>query len=514
MAQIQEVIQTENMIIPVIPNFLTTQSEIIQYSETNPKYKKVLLIMPNFRMKEANRFIQRIYPPIGLMYLASYLNDLGVEVEIIDAKCHNLSYEELRNKIEAFNPDLVGISVLVSASINNCNEIAKIVKEVKKDATVVFGGRHVTALPEDTLSFKDVDIVVRGEGELTFRELIIKGVGGNIKGISYKINGKIIHNPDRELMRSLDNLRYPARNQIKKNKYKLLGMRIETIQTSRGCPYRCRFCTTPISNEGTWRPIPVDKIMTDLKRISQNRKITDIIIVDDNFAVNTRRIEELCSKIIEGKKKGELNDFKFYAQIRVDTILKAPEMVKKMREAGFWSVLIGVESVNNETLKDMNKKISLRDTLKAIKILHRHNIIVYGSMIIGFDLEATEEDIIKEIDFMENVNVDILVLNVLTPYPGTPIFKDLDDQNLIVTKDWEKYVPFKPVIRTPQVSSQKLNELMHYAFKKHAYHKRFLGFLARTVATRGIDFVLNPYRIISTIVALVKANISINKYFA
>ena len=514
MAQIQEVIQTENMIIPVIPNFLTTQSEIIQYSETNPKYKKVLLIMPNFRMKEANRFIQRIYPPIGLMYLASYLNDLGVEVEIIDAKCHNLSYEELRNKIEAFNPDLVGISVLVSASINNCNEIAKIVKEVKKDATVVFGGRHVTALPEDTLSFKDVDIVVRGEGELTFRELIIKGVGGNIKGISYKINGKIIHNPDRELMRSLDNLRYPARNQIKKNKYKLLGMRIETIQTSRGCPYRCRFCTTPVSNEGSWRPIPVDKIMTDLKRISQNRKITDIIIVDDNFAVNTRRIEELCSKIIEGKKKGELNDFKFYAQIRVDTILKAPEMVKKMREAGFWSVLIGVESVNNETLKDMNKKISLRATLKAITILHAHTIIVSGSMIIGFDLEATEEDIIKEINFMENVNVDILVLNVLTPYPGTPIFKDLDDKNLIVTKDWEKYVPFKPVIRTPQVSSQKLNELMHYAFKKHAYHKRFLGFLARTVATRGIDFVLNPYRIISTIVALVKANISINKYFA
>ncbi|MFX0047368.1 MAG: B12-binding domain-containing radical SAM protein [Candidatus Hermodarchaeota archaeon] len=513
MAQIQEVIQTEHNFIPVIPNFLVTKSEIIQYSIVNPKYKRVLLVMPNFRMKEANRFIQRIYPPIGLMYLASYLSDLNVEVEIIDAKYHNLSNNELRNKIKAFNPDLVGISVLVSASINNCNEIAKIVKEVKNDCTVVFGGRHATALTEDTLSFKEVDIVVRGEGELTFRELIINGVGRNVKGISYKKSGKIIHNQDRELM-SLDNLKFPARNQIKNNKYKLLGMRIETIQTSRGCPYRCRFCTTPVSNKGSWRSIPVEKIITELRMISQNRKITDIIIVDDNFAVNTRRIEELCSKIIEGKEKGELNDFKFYAQIRVDTILKAPEMVKKMSEAGFWSVLIGVESVNNETLKDMDKKISLRDTLKAIEILHSHNIIVYGSMIIGFDLEASEEDIIKEINFMENVNVDILVLNVLTPYPGTPIFKELDNKNLIVTKDWEKYVPFKPVIRTFQLSSQKLNDLMRYAFKKHAYHKRFRGILERLIATRGIDFILNPFRIISTIVAVLKANISINKYFA
>lgn len=514
MAQIQERVQTEDKFFPIIPDFLTSKSETILYSTINPKYKKILLIMPNFRMKEANRFIQRIYPPIGLMYLASYLSDLNVDVEIIDAKCQNLSFEELRKKIKAFNPDLVGISVLVSASINVCNEIAKIVKDVNKDAIVVYGGRHVTALTEETLLFKDVDVVVRGEGELTFRELVIKGIDRSVKGISCKVDNKIIHNPDRELMRSLENLRYPARNLIKKNKYKLLGMRVETIQTSRGCPHRCRFCTTPVSNEGSWRPIPVDHIMTDLKRISQNRRITDIIIVDDNFAVNTKRIEELCSKIIEGKKKGELNDFKFYGQIRVDTILKAPQMVKKMSEAGFWSVLIGIESVNNETLKDMNKKLTLRDTLKAIRILHTHNIIVYGSMIIGFDMAATEEDIIKEINFMENVDVDILVLNVLTPYPGTPIFKELDDKNLIVTKDWEKYVPFKPVIRTPQVSSQKLNELMHYAFKKHAYHKRFLGFLARTIETRGFSFVLNPYRIISTIIALIKANISINKYFA
>jgi radical SAM superfamily enzyme YgiQ (UPF0313 family) len=465
-------------------------------------------------MEEANRFIQRIYPPIGLLYLASYLSDLNVEVNIIDAKCHNLSYEELRKKIEAYNPDLVGISVLVSASINVCNGIAKIVKEVKKETTVVFGGRHVTALIEDTLSFKEVDVVVRGEGELTFRELVINGVGRSVKGISYKLDEKIIHNPDRALMKKLDTLRYPARDLIKENKYKLLGMKIETIQTSRGCPHKCRFCTTPISNEGSWRPIPVENIMTDLKRISQNRRITDIIIVDDNFAVSTKRIEELCIEIIEGKKKGELNDFKFYAQIRVDTILRAPKMIKLMREAGFWSVLIGIESVNNDTLKDMKKKISLRDTLKAIKILHNHDIIVYGSMIIGFDLEATEEDIIKEINFMENVDVDIIVLNVLTPYPGTPIFKDLDDKNLIVTKDWEKYVPFKPVIRTSQISSQKLNELMRYAFEKHAYYKRFLGFILRTIATRGISFVLNPFRIMSTFIALLKANITINKYYS
>jgi anaerobic magnesium-protoporphyrin IX monomethyl ester cyclase len=464
-------------------------------------------------MRDANRFIQRIYPPIGLMYIASYLDDLNVEVKIIDAKIENLNNKELKNRIKDFNPDIVGVSVLVCSSINICNDIAKMVKTINKNSIVVFGGRQPSMMPEKSLKIEEVDIVVRGEGEITFRELIIKGSPEGIKGISYKTNGTIIHNAERGLMKNLYNLRLPARNLVDKNSYTLLGMKIDTIQTSRGCPHRCTFCTTPISTNGTWRPRPVDNIIKELKMISRNRKITDIIILDDNFTANTRRIEELCTKIIEGKKKGILNDFKFYAQIRVDSILKSPQMIKKMSEAGFWSVLIGIESVNDDTLKDMNKRITFNEVLKAIRILHLYNISVFGSVIIGFDFNASEEDIIKEINYMKKIDVDILVLNLLTPYPGTPIYNELDEKGLIVTKDWTNYTPFKSVYRTTKLSSTKLQELLQYAFKKHPYHRNVRGFASRIIKSRGIRFVFNPRNIFSTIFAVLKANITLNKFF-
>lgn len=482
-------------------------------NDLNLRWKRILFIMPNYRMREANRFIQRIYPPIGLMYIASYLNDLNVQVKIIDAKIENLDNKQLKNKIKEFNPDIVGISVLVCSSIKICNDIAKMVKNLNKNTTLVFGGRQPSMMPEKALKLEEVDIVVRGEGEITFRELIIKGSPEDIKGISYKSNGNIIHNPERGLMKSLNNLRLPARNLVDKNNYTLLGMKIDTIQTSRGCPHRCTFCTTPISNNGTWRPRPVDSIIEELKMISKNRKITDIIILDDNFTANTRRIEELCTKIVECKKKGEMNDFKFYAQIRVDSILKSPQMIKKMSEAGFWSVLIGIESVNDETLKDMQKRITFNEVLKAIRILHLYNISVFGSVIIGFDFNASEEDIIKEINYMKKIDVDILVLNLLTPYPGTPIYKELEEKDLIVTKDWSNYTPFKSVYRTQKLSSKKLQELLQYAFKKYPYHKNAKGFVSRIIKARGFTFVFNPKRIISTVIAVLKANITLNKFF-
>ena len=482
-------------------------------NDLNLKWKKILLIMPNYRMREANRFIQRIYPPIGLMYIASYLKELNVQVKIIDAKIENLDNKQLKAQIKEFNPDIVGVSVLVCSSIKICNDIAKIVKILNANTTVVFGGRQPSMMPEKVLELEEVDIVVRGEGEITFRELIINGSPKNVKGVSYKVNGTIVHNPERELMKNLNNLRLPARDLVDKNSYTLLGMKIDTIQTSRGCPHKCVFCTTPVATNGLWRPRPVDSILKELKMISKDRKITDIIILDDNFTASTRRIESLCTEIIECKKRGEMNDFKFYAQIRVDSILKSPQMIKKMSEAGFWSVLIGIESVNDETLKNMQKNLTFNEVLKAIRILHLYNISVYGSVIIGFDFNASEEDIINEIEFMKKIDVDILVLNLLTPYPGTPIYRELDEKGLIVTKDWTDYTPFKSVYRTPKLSSEKLQELLQYAFKKHPYHGNAYGFVSRIIKARGFTFVFNPKRIISTIFAVIKANLTLMKFF-
>ncbi len=117
------------------------------------------------------------------------------------------------------------------------------------------------------------------------------------------------------------------------------------------------------------------------------------------------------------------------------------------------------------------------------------------------------------IDYMKKINVDILVLNLLTPYPGTPIYEEMEEKNLIVTKDWSKYTPFKPVYRTSHLSSKKLQDLLQYAFKHHAYHKNAAGFVSRMIKARGFSFVFNPKRILSTIFAVLKANLTLNKFF-
>ncbi len=398
-------------------------------NHSNLRWKRILLIKPNSNNITTNIYQTRFdAPPLNLAYIASYLSDLDVEVAILDTKIKKMNYSQIRKKIKKFKPDVVGISVFVSLVINICYDLAKIAKNVNQECTVVFGGRHPSAKPEETLNTNEVDIIVRGEGELTFRELILKGTPENVDGISYKSNGKIVHNPDRQLIKDLGKLRYPARHLMQNNKYRMFTVRFDTIQMSRGCPYTCKFCYTPVFNKGVWRARPVESIITELKVISQNRKITDIFIVDDNLTVNTRRIEQLCDRIIECKQKKEINDFYFIAQVRVDSIGRAPQMVKKMAKAGFCVVFMGIESINNETLKGMGKGYKFKKVLKALNILHKHHIIVLGNMIIGFNLNESEEDVKQEMHFMKRVDIDELGYSILVPFPGTPIFRELDEK--------------------------------------------------------------------------------------
>ena len=479
----------------------------------NLRWKRILLIKPNSRSINSNIHHARFdAPPLSLTYIASYLADLNVNVEIIDAKVKNLSFTQIRKKIEKFRPDLVGISVFLSLTINICYDIAKIVKNVNPNCLIVFGGRHPTAIPDETLDINEVDIVVRGEGELTFRELIIKGSPENIKGISYKSNGKIINNPDRELIKDLDKIRYPARSLTQNNKYKMFSMRFETIQTSRGCPYSCKFCYTPIFNKGLWRPRSVENIISELKMISQNRKITDIFFIDDNFTDNTKRIESLCERIIQSKKKKEINDFKFIAQIRVDSVVKSPRMVEKMAKAGFFAVFIGIESANEEVLKDIRKGFSFKTVLKAIKTLHEQNLIIIGNVIIGINLNSTEKELIREIDFMKKLDIDGLNFTILIPFPGTPILKELEKKNLVMTKDWSKYTFLNPVIKTYQLSPKKLQKILFYSFKRYVYLKKGVNSFLRLIKTRGLLYIFNPIRSISAIFVYLKYLIIIRNY--
>ena len=464
------------------------------------KWKRILLIKPNFSTMGWD-FYNMDFPPINLTYIASYLSDLDVEVEILDAKVNNLKIGQIKKGIKEFNPDLVGISVFVSAAINESFEIGEAVKEIDQDIVVVMGGRHPTFEPEETIENKNVDLVVRGEGEFTFRELIIKGIPEGVNGISYKNNGKIIHNEDRALMSKEEykNIRIPARHLTKGNDYKMFTVHLETIETSRGCPHSCKFCTTWKINNRTYRTRPVEKVIDELKLISKMKRVTDVFFVDDELGANTKRVERLCERIIECKGNGEMKDLKFFAQIRVEDIVRSPTMVKKMAEAGFWVVFIGIESIDEESLKEMRKGITFNKVLEAIKILHRHNIIIIGNLIIGVNLYDTEEDIKRQIKIMKNVDVDIISFVLLTPFPGSDTLKELDEKGLVISKDWSRYTVMDPVIKTHELSPKELYELLYLSFRELKYLNNPRKLLNRVVKTRSLSFLLKPQRMISAI---------------
>jgi len=275
-----------------------------------------------------------------------------------------------------------------------------------------------------------------------------------------------------------------------------LSIRLETMESSRGCAYNCKFCTTPGFYKSTWRPRPVERIITELKMISRNRKITDIIFVDDNFAGDTNRIEILCDRIIECKKNREMNDFKFFAEARIDSVVKAPQMVKKMAEAGFWILCVGIESTSEEILKDMKKSLTFNKTSKALKIMHDNNIFIIGNLIIGYNLNATVEDTKKEMDFIKKLKIDLVDYKILTPYPGTEIRRELEEKKLILSNDWSKYIFITPVIKTYKLSPRDLNELLRYSYREIFDFYNWRPTIAKLLKTRGLLFFLNLKRII------------------
>ena len=183
-----------------------------------------------------------------------------------------------------------------------------------------------------------------------------------------------------------------------------------------------------------------------------------------------------------------------------------------MAEAGFWIFAIGIESVSNKTLKDMRKSLEFKKSLKAIKILHENNIIIIGNLIIGYNLDATEEEIKSEIEFIKKFNIDVVDFKILTPFPGTEIRKELEKKNLIISNDWTKYTFITPVIKTHRLSPKKLHELYCYSFKEIKYLYNWRGIASRLIKTRGLFFLLNPIRIISWINSYIKIKSTINSF--
>jgi len=444
--------------------------------------RKVALVNPNFITKSiTDKFT---IPALGLEYLAANILDL-VEVKIINGKVRNLNLMEIMEEINEFKPDIVGISCCFTTGVNFALEIAK--ESKKLGYSIVLGGWHPNFAPSEVLKYPFVDIIVRGEGEITFRELIENKNLEEIKGISYKNNGCIINNRDSPLIKDLNKLPLPARKlRHKKSFFQIFQMPIDAIETSRGCPHRCIFCNIHLFYRGTYRAKSPRRVIQELKVITNGKNKINVMIVDDNFTTDIKRVEKICDLIIKEGIKVDLT-----CQSRIDVIKKNPDVIKKMSKAGFWCFFLGIESFNQKSLNSIQKRVHLKDIFEAIRILHDNDIVIIGSMLVGSNLDEEEKDTDLMIKVVKKLGIDFPLYSVMTPLLGTKFRDILIEKNFLVSHNWSEYNFTTAVNRLNKLSKEKLDQLLTKAYYYGYFHRGWKDTLMRLYRKKGIKIFLN-----------------------
>jgi radical SAM superfamily enzyme YgiQ (UPF0313 family) len=417
-------------------------------------FKKILLVKPAGRKGLSFAFD---LIPLGLEYIASYLRDVVQEVHIVDMELEQRRFSEI---INFYQPDVVGIS-LSATEHNETLRLARIAK--KTGITTVVGGYHPTSLPDLMLSYPEIDIVVRGEGEQTMKELIENGTAENVSGASYRKNGAVVHNEERSKIENLDGLPFPARD-LRLYPYKSQDRvtDCDVILMSRGCSGLCSFCCEPSMSQGCFRCRSPENVMAEILEMAkyhQNKPVS-AIFADPNFIGNPKQVETLCDLLIEHPVNIE-----FGALVRADYMAKYSDIVKKMCKAGIVKFEMGIESPNLKDLKSTKKGITAKVHKEAVKNIRENGGRAGGTFVIGLP-DQTEEEIRYFPSYAKEIGLTGAAFGIATPFPGTDFYKEMSSQGLIFETNWDNFDEMHSVYKAKHLSKAKIEELATFCMAK------------------------------------------------
>lgn len=399
-------------------------------SGQDKSHKKIVLFNPNprgYKGEEENYII----PPFSLLAAASLLDKEGYKVKIIDQTVDKDYKEQIINEVK--DALCFGITSMTGHQILNGIEASKLAKKYNPSLPVVWGGYHPSILPEQTVEEDYIDFVVRGQGEITFLELveyIEKGLPLNdVKGITYKKRGRVFSNAERQI-EDINNFPPTPFHLLDTGRYvhKSLTKRTIGYRTSQGCTYNCAFCAELCVTKRRWYGLSPQRVMDELLFLTERYGVDGLLIYDSNFFLNPERVRTIIRAILKKKlnlKIGFLNG-------RVDQLLKLDdEYFELLRKVGCYDLLIGAESGSQRILDFINKGIRVDDILKLKRRLKEHSIIPSFSFMFGFPrgggfkITLREEfdslmKIIKSINSIDDNNH--IRIWIYTPYPGTPLF--------------------------------------------------------------------------------------------
>ena len=415
--------------------------------------------------------------------------DIDLPVSPLDRDADRVFEQYLKER----RPELVGISTFTCGAKSAMRQAAM---AKRHGAVVMMGGYHPTARPEEALRSGLVDVVVRGEGELTFEEFVRTGRREGVAGLSYLDGERIVHNPDRELIDDLDALPLPLR-ELRPQRFGLSGRdyHTDTIFTSRGCPARCTFCANNLVGK-RWRKRGIESLLVELQQIPPPAKKDWKIVKlwDSNFLTEVERIEELCDGIIQ---LGLQRHFRFIAETRANDIVRGAGILPRMREAGFVRIGCGVESPDKETRKRLKKGLDITHVDKAAELLTKSDIQFTKFLIVGHPKER-ERDILDYVDYSlgQGVELQNTTFFVMTPYPGTVLGEQYEADGLVQSFDWDLYTNFCAVVAPEGMDTQKMQSLLCSVSLRYGAQRRFLkGKSSWSAIGRVLEMLLTHARV-------------------
>lgn len=342
-------------------------------------------------------------------------------VEAVEDKNHYV-WKEIKQQVEKFNPDIVGISTMTS-KFPMAVRIAEITKSVDPGIKIVIGGHHSSIFGAELLNDKNIDFAVIGEGEITFLELVNRLCEpnpdfSNIDGLIYKSNGHIVTTKPRELVKNLDILPMADRDLMLNENY----VSENNLIISRGCPFNCNYCGAKVIWKRKVRRRSVQKVVKEVKYLLQRSSSRYISFWDDSFTHNRKYTLELLSEL----KK--ISGLRFSCITRLDLVDR--ELLSQLKEAGCVNLLFGIESGNDEILKLINKKTTCDSIRRKVEVVNSVGIPWIGFFIMGYPGE-TKENILETLSFMRKLNPNYAEINIFNPLPGTKTWNELEKKNLV-----------------------------------------------------------------------------------
>jgi len=413
-----------------------------------------------------------IYFPLWLSYAAGVLDKEGHELKLIDAPAKCLDKIQTLNIVKDFDPKLIVIDTS-TPSIYSDLGFAKEIKDILSNSKICLVGTHASACVDEILPMDSyIDFIARHEFDYTLKELAEKldkpELYGSIAGISYVVNNKVINNPDREYISNLDELPfvsevYKKYLDIKDYFYAHVSFPTISIFSSRGCPSKCFYCMfSQVMFGKAYRKRSAKNLYDECVYITKNfPEVKDILIDDDNFAVDQQNVQEFCNLLIKNKI-----NLIWTVQVRVN--LKYETMVL-MRKAGCKLLVAGFESGNQQILDNMHKGITLEQSLKFNEAAKKAKLRVHGCFMVGNPNE-TKETMNETLEFAKKLKLDTAQFFPLMVYPGTEAYNWAKKNNFIKAKNYRDWLKedgmHNCVLSTDKVTSQELVDFCDYARKK------------------------------------------------